>query len=321
MSANVRGGGFGAVRSNAPREGDWSAWGNAWIELSNAVNFLLRGGGARTSLNTSVGDANYSILPFDEIIETSTAFSAARTGTLPSANSVDAGYEISIIDAVPAITSTNTLTIARSGSDTIDGSASSLVLDVPKATVTLVSDGLSRWGIKDELGSISTPVTVGSPTGGSKGAGTVNVATGYYVNGSKGATYQATPADPTGTNSISGAMMGLAGSITPRTTGTIVILISGVGTVDTAGDTYLVQGRYGTGAAPANGVALSGTGFSSQVGATIPTLFGSDSFCCQGLVTGTVNTPYWIDLALANGGGTGNKSVLRLSVTAFELTL
>lgn len=159
MSTNVRGNTIGSVPESGPAGDSWSAWRNWAATIGKAINYLLRGGRG-VGLNTSVGDAAYSILPIDQIIETSTAFTAARIWTLPPASAVDAGYEISIIDAVAAITATNTLTIAPSSPDTIDASTRALVLTVSGSAITLVSDGLANWGIKSELGSFSTRAVV-----------------------------------------------------------------------------------------------------------------------------------------------------------------
>ena len=66
------------------------------------------------------------------------------------------------------------------------------------------------------------------------------------------------PSNPTGTTSLTGVMMGLAGAITPAVTGKLRFTITGSGNNSTAGDGWIVQLRYGTGAAPANGGALAG---------------------------------------------------------------
>lgn len=135
--------------------------------------------------------------------------------------------------------------------------------------------------------------------------------------------YQATPADPTGTASTSGAMLGLSGSITPKTTGAIFVQISGNLTNSTAaaGDGAKAQIRTGTGTPPINGGALAGTPAGNQVSSVLERATANDlqSFCCQAIVTGlALNAAYWIDLALAAiVGGTGVAS--NLSVTAFEL--
>ena len=86
------------------------------------------------------------------------------------------------------------------------------------------------------------------------------------LNG-QNATAQSTPADPTGTTDTTGKMMGLAGAITPTYTGRLLIIVSGnlTNTTAAAGDGAKAQIRYGTGSAPSNGDALTGTAVGNQV--------------------------------------------------------
>jgi hypothetical protein len=63
------------------------------------------------------------------------------TATLPSAATVGAGNRVTV-----KRTASGTITVARAGSDTIDG-ATSYLLDVALQSVSLVSDGTSRWHV------------------------------------------------------------------------------------------------------------------------------------------------------------------------------
>lgn len=63
------------------------------------------------------------------------------TATLCAANAVQANTVISIVKT----SATGTLTIARAGSDTINGGASSLTRTENYSRVDLVSDGVSAW--------------------------------------------------------------------------------------------------------------------------------------------------------------------------------
>jgi hypothetical protein len=95
---------------------------------------------------TGHGDSNYTILSTDRVVATNAAFTAARTWTLPAANSVNPGQSVTVADIQGTLTSTNTLTVARAGSDTIEG-GSQVVLSTASASLTLVSDGASKWTI------------------------------------------------------------------------------------------------------------------------------------------------------------------------------
>ena len=132
-------------------------------------------------------------------------------------------------------------------------------------------------------------------------------------------TAQSSPGDPTGTTSTTGLMMGLAGTITPRVTGKLYIIISGDISNDTATNGAKVQIRHGTGSAPANGAALTGTTVGGLVQFTMALGAQKVPFSIQGIVSGlTVGTAYWLDVGLAAiTAGTAN--IRDLSVTAFEL--
>ncbi len=76
---------------------------------------------------TGHGDSNYTMLSTDRVVATNAAFTAARTWTLPAANSVNLGQSVTVADIQGTLTSTNTLTVARAGSDTINGGTSYVI--------------------------------------------------------------------------------------------------------------------------------------------------------------------------------------------------
>lgn len=136
-----------------------------------------------------------------------------------------------------------------------------------------------------------------------------------YATGA--ATAQTSPANPTGTTSLTGVMMGLAGAITPGISGRILVMLSGDVTNNTISDGAKYQLRFGTGAAPANAAALTGTTLGN-----IPTILVAAAnqqigIAVQGIVTGlTVGTTYWVDVSLAAvTGGTASLKDLSLSIT------
>ena len=128
-----------------------------------------------------------------------------------------------------------------------------------------------------------------------------------------------TPVAPAGTTSTTTVMMGLAISFTPLYSGRVKIIIAGEASNNTAGDGFLIYAAYGTGAAPANGAAATGTtagngvkGASASANALLP-------FSIVAVVTGlTVGTPIWVDLWLAAvTGGTAYVSNLSVIVEEF----
>jgi hypothetical protein len=134
-------------------------------------------------------------------------------------------------------------------------------------------------------------------------------------------TAQSSPTNPTGTTSATGVMMGLAGAITPRVTGKILVIISG-NITNSAENISSVQIRTGTGAAPTNGAALTGTArgglVRNQVTATGSTATMISPFSIQAIVSGlTVGTAVWLDTSLTASAGTA--TIANISITAFEL--
>ena len=137
---------------------------------------------------------------------------------------------------------------------------------------------------------------------------------------------QSQPANPTAPASTAAyKMQGLAGTITPGKTGSVLVIVSGhfVSSTVTAGDGIKVQLSYGTGSAPANGAALAGT----QVGAireyTNPAVVTAADvlvpFSVNAVVTGlSLGTPYWIDLAAESIATVSSVGVANVSVSAIE---
>lgn len=122
----------------------------------------------------------------------------------------------------------------------------------------------------------------------------------------------ATPANPTGTSNTSGLHAGLAVALTPQVTGRVNIRVCGnlSNSTGTAGNGCKVQIRYGTGSAPANAAALTGTAVGTVVSALLERATANDPlpFALEAVVSGlTLGTAYWFDIseaAIAAGTGT-----------------
>jgi hypothetical protein len=133
---------------------------------------------------------------------------------------------------------------------------------------------------------------------------------------------QSSPGDPTGTTDTTGVMMGLAGSVTPARSGKVLIIIDGDITNGTASMGGKIQIRYGTGTAPSNGAALTGTGVGGvcnwmNAGSNVNRGIFSVQYIVSGL---SVSTAYWIDLSLARTGATSSTtSIKNITITALEL--
>lgn len=133
------------------------------------------------------------------------------------------------------------------------------------------------------------------------------------------ATYQAAPSNPTGTSSTTGVMMGLAGTITPAKSGTVVFNASGAITNNTITRGSQVTLYYSTGTAPTNGAALTGTSSGAIVFHDVAAANLTVPFALNRVVTGlTVGTAYWFDLSLASRIS-GTSAMFGVTLTAFEI--
>lgn len=80
---------------------------------------------------------------------------APRTVTLPLANTVTAGLTLTIIDESGTVTASNTITAAIQGSDRINASSTSAIINVPCGSISFESDGTSKWTYK--VDQVSSP--------------------------------------------------------------------------------------------------------------------------------------------------------------------
>jgi hypothetical protein len=130
---------------------------------------------------------------------------------------------------------------------------------------------------------------------------------------------QSQPSNPTGTTNLTGLMMGLAGSMTPQNTGKILYIVSGEIANDTSTDGAKVQLRYGTGSAPANAAALTGTTAGNIPSFTAAANNQMAPFSVQAVISGlTLGTAYWLDVSLAAITG-GTATIKNISLTAVEI--
>lgn len=89
-------------------------------------------------------DANATLVPTQTHNVQTVALTAPRTRTLPPASQVPAGIPLVFVDPSGFITSTNTATIGRAGSDTING-GTSLVINKSNQVAIFYSDSISAW--------------------------------------------------------------------------------------------------------------------------------------------------------------------------------
>jgi hypothetical protein len=135
------------------------------------------------------------------------------------------------------------------------------------------------------------------------------------------ATLQAQPSNPTGTTTTSAnVMMGLGGTckITPVYSGRIFVQFMGDVANSVTGDSAFFTAHYGTGTAPVNAAAATGTVIGAQIGMTEPVGGDIIPFTVGGIVTGlTPSTAYWLDMGLQAFTG-GTATLTNLSCNAME---
>jgi hypothetical protein len=183
-----------------------------------------------------------------------------------------------------------------------------------------------------QIGGVTVALPVSVPNGGTGvgtltahgvlvGEGTSNViatATGtagqaLISNGASAdpsfqtpAAFQGTPANPTSTSSVSLVMMGLGTTckITPATSGRVKFAVI-FDTTNTSVTLNTVGFRFGTGTAPVNGAAVTGTapGGNKTINVVTATanFMGTLDYITTGLAIGTA---VWFDIALAAAAGT-----------------
>jgi len=126
----------------SPASGNLLFWNStAWVNspLSTILGYTPKPQRRRTFSNL-----NYLVLSDDVYVGQIGTLTGQVTVTLPLANTVAAGYEIIIADDSGTVTSTNSILIARSGSDTIVGNTS-VTIGAAFGMRRFFSDGVSKW--------------------------------------------------------------------------------------------------------------------------------------------------------------------------------
>lgn len=141
---------------------------------------------------------------------------------------------------------------------------------------------------------------------------------GGYLAKHTALVYESGNLNPAATTSVSPTkvMMGLAGAFTPRGS-RVLITMHGDIRNGTSGSGSQWQMRYGTGSAPANAAADTGTAAGSAqnlvVNGTTMRVPFSETAIIQNLVPGTA---YWFDMALCSvTSGTSTFGNVRISIT------
>jgi len=211
-------------------------------------------------------------------------------------------------------TSANTTDIATNTADIATNTA-----DIAANTANIATN-------TSDIGTINSAIAGGivSTIAGNSGAftlgGGITNSTNLIKLSLLNATLQASPSDPTGTTSTSAVMMGLGGTckITPVYSSRVEIRFQGSLANTTSTQLVSLGARFGTGTAPSNGAAASGTTVGSVVTGWVAANNGQLPFGgVGGIITGlTPGTAYWFDLTALVSSGTG--SLANISFSAME---
>jgi hypothetical protein len=264
----------------------------------STYSLALNGGSTYTALNAASGATGILVSPNNNGSNASLRLSNTSTQAMIAATDPTgiASYILQLggSETHLQVGGTDALALTASGITLSDpGNSNATALSTASGNTTLGESGKSVTLVAPKIGSAKVPATNAS---------------------------QKNVSAPSGTTSTTGVMMGLAGAITPATTGNILIIISGDIASDTSGDGAKVQLRYGTGSAPTNAAALTGTTCGGLVqdsdasgdGAKVP-------FSVQCIATDlSTGTAYWLDVELAAVTG-GTAAIADISLSAHEL--
>ncbi len=203
-------------------------------------------------------------------------------------------------------------TVALQFHATNDSSAT-LAVDGLAAKPLQLFAGTGTTGQEFQLGSIQRFTYSSTGTGQWIANGTIRP---------KGIATVLGPLNPTGVVGATFKMMGMGTTFTFTPTVSTKCLLTLQGNLSAnAVATTTIKPVYGTGAAPANQAAASGTVFpgTTSFSFTSASANYSGCFCVVGLITGLApGTAYWVDAQLANGGA-GTASCGGVSFVAQEI--
>lgn len=139
------------IRSTYVVNGDlyYNNGAGAAVQITSGASVNSSSDGVSRSYESTAVNVNTTILPSDtfSILRVDTGGSVQVT--LPAASGVSNGRFYVIKDVV-GNASTNNVTIAPAGADTIDGDNANILIDSNYGEVCVVSDGVSEWSISSK---------------------------------------------------------------------------------------------------------------------------------------------------------------------------
>jgi hypothetical protein len=150
--------------------------------------------------------------------------------------------------------------------------------------------------------------------------------TAWYgeIVGAKAAPAAFLPADPASTVSVNIPVMmgtGATCAYTPAGTGLVQVNVTGFGATATAAVQFNIGPRFGTGTAPVNGAADTGTRFGCLADQLIkvPSIGGKTAWAFTAQIQLVTGTSYWFDVAVSTNTAADAASVSGIGMTIQEL--
>lgn len=210
-----------------------------------------------------------------------------------------------------------------------NASSSNYTLTLPAITSTVAVLGLAQTWTAAQTFNNATLKLAGSSSGTSiieapatgGGTATLPAGSGTLFYPASNASFSGTPSNPTGTTSSTAKMMGLGSTctITPATTGRVQFNIIGTAENSTSGKVTAVQVYYGTGTAPTNGAAATGTPIGNGVGSSVNLANYQTPFNVGELITGlSPGTAYWFDAGVNAANASGTATIINTTCEAAE---
>jgi hypothetical protein len=155
------------------------------------------------------------------------------------------------------------------------------------------------------------------------GTGQVTAVAGFNALNPNAAPAAFRPANPTGTASTTLVMAGVGATCayTPASSGVVSVNVTGQYQSNTGTAIVTIGGRYGTGTAPANGAAVTGTRWGGAADAPLrgPGVGLLNTFAMTDVLALTPGTAYWFDLAFDTATAADLALLTNISMTITEL--